>query len=187
MIDVVDKVTPVERIVSDNVSMSTNAYTKPVITAVFPTGPYAAGVPVTLPVSITNPDGIPAPFELVFDLPAGTVINYGGTDYTCAATCPPIPVTLPLTPADFVITFDEAWTGTVGISLYDSDWVPADRLLADLTQLGVVVNGNSTLPAPSVCRARQPAVLPHPHLGRNARTLWTHRVYLETWSAETSA
>ena len=142
MIDVVDKVTPVERIVSDNVSMSTNANTKPVITAVFPTGPYAAGVPVTLPVSITNPDGIPAPFELVFDLPAGTVINYGGTDYTCAATCPPIPVTLPLTPADFVITFDEAWTGTVGISLYDSDWVPADRLLADLTQLGVVVNGN---------------------------------------------
>lgn len=142
MIDVVDKVTPVERIVSDSVSMSTNAYSKPVITADFPAGPYAAGVPVTLPVSITNPDGIPAPFELVFDLPAGTVINYGGTDYTCAATCPPIPVTLPLTSEDFVITFTEAWTGTVGISLYDSDWTPADRLLADLTQPGVVVNGN---------------------------------------------
>lgn len=142
MIDVVDKVTPVERIVSDSVSMSTNAYSKPVITADFPAGPYAAGVPVTLPVSITNPDGIPAPFELVFDLPAGTVINYGGTDYICGATCPPIPVTLPLTSEDFVITFTEAWTGTVGISLYDSDWTPADRLLADLTQPGVVVNGN---------------------------------------------
>jgi len=121
-------------------TFTADVYTPPVITATFPTGPYAAGVPVTVDVDITNPSSIPAPFELVFDLPAGTVISYGGTDYVCAATCPPIVVTLPLVDGQFSITFDEAWTGTAGLSLFDSDWTPADRLLATASQTGVVVN-----------------------------------------------
>ena len=43
---------------------------------------------------------------------------------------------------DFTVTFDEAWTGDVSVSLFDSDWTPADRLLASASETGVVVNGN---------------------------------------------
>ena len=43
---------------------------------------------------------------------------------------------------DFLVTFDEAWTGDVSVSLYDSDWTPADRLLATASATGAVVNGD---------------------------------------------
>jgi hypothetical protein len=116
-------------------------YSAPTITATFPNGPYVAGVPVTVPIGITNPDGIPGPFALVLNLPAGTTIEYGGNTYTCTETgCPPIPVTLPITTADLVITFPGGWTGDIIMNLYDTSWEP-DRLLATFTKTGVTVLG----------------------------------------------
>jgi|GEM_PF-3345109 len=116
-------------------------YSAPTITATFPNGPYVAGVPVTVPIGITNPDGIPGPFALVLNLPAGTTIEYGGNTYTCTETgCPPIPVTLPITTADLVITFPGGWTGDIIMNLYDTSWEP-DRLLATFTQTSVIVLG----------------------------------------------
>ena len=142
MVDVVNKVTPVERIVSDSVSLSTVAYLKPVITPTNLGGPFDAGVPETVSLSIANAS-IPEPFEVVFNYPAGTVIVYNGVTYTCAATCPVIPVDLTAEPTvlEFTVTFDEAWTGDVSVSLYDSDWTPADRLLASASATNVVVSG----------------------------------------------
>ncbi len=142
MVDVVDKVTPVERIVSDSVSLSTVAYLKPVITANNLGGPFDAGVPETVSLSIENAS-IPEPFEVVFNYPAGTVIVYNGVTYTCAATCPVIPVDLTAEPTvlEFTVTFDKAWTGDVSVGLYDSNWTPADRLLASASATNVVVSG----------------------------------------------
>jgi len=140
----VDMTLPVERIVQTG-SGSMTAYTAPIITADFPTGPYAAGVPVTVPVSITNPDGIPGLFELTLDLPAGTTFTFGGNTYTCDLTgCPAIPLTsLPITDSDLVITFAESFTGEIDFTLTDTTWDP-DRVLATLTQ-GVVVGGDYTV------------------------------------------
>ncbi|HQP62300.1 MAG TPA: hypothetical protein PKX41_13930, partial [Anaerolineaceae bacterium] len=42
----------------------------------------------------------------------------------------------------FNVTFPAAFTGDITVDLYDSDWTPADRLLATYTQTGVVVYGN---------------------------------------------
>jgi len=141
---VVDKITPVERIVSNNISMSIVAYLKPVITATNFGGPFDAGVPEIVSLSIEN-TAIPEPFEIVFNYPAGTVIVYGTNTYTCTSDgCPPISVTLDGETAvlSFTVTFDEAWTGDVGVNLYDSDWPITKRLLATASATGVVVNGN---------------------------------------------
>lgn len=141
MVDVFDAVTPQERVVSTNISATAIVYTAPVITATFPTGPYVAGEPVTVPISITNPSGIPGPFSLVLNLPAGTTIVYNGVTYTCTdAGCPAIPVTLPIPTADLIITFPEGWTGDISMNLYDTSWDP-DRLLATFTKTGVTVLG----------------------------------------------
>ena len=134
---------------------SLNVYPKPVITATFPAGPYVAGEPVTVPISITNPGGIPGPFSLVLDLPDGTVFTFNGEEYLCGddpdtteveVGCPAIPITsLPIDPAsNLVITFDEGWSGDIGMSLYDTSWVP-DRKLATFTKVDVVVYGNVAL------------------------------------------
>jgi len=112
----------------------------PVITATFPTGPYAAGVPVTVPVTITNPGAITGPFELILNLPNGTTFTFGGATYTCTTTCPPVVVTLPVTASDLVITFPGAFTGNVVFNLYDTSWNP-DRLVASATQPVVVNSG----------------------------------------------
>ena len=135
-------------------TFTATAYTPPVISATFPTGPYAAGVPVTVPVTITNPGAIPGPFDLVLTLPDGTVFTFNGVDYLCGddplttgvveVGCPAIPVTLPIT-SDLVITFPGSFTGNVVLDLFDSDWTPADRLLASATQTGVVVNAGFTV------------------------------------------
>jgi len=142
MVDVVDKVTPLERVVSDSVGLSTVAYAKPVITPTNLGGPFDAGVPETVSLSIKNAS-IPEPFEVVFNYPAGTVIVYNGVTYTCAATCPVIPVDLTAEPTvlEFTVTFDEAWSGDVSVGLYDSDWTPSDRLLASASATNVVVSG----------------------------------------------
>ena len=143
MVDVYDKVTSAERIVSVDYSETAIVYTAPVITAAFPAGPYAAGVPVTVPVSITNPDGIPGPFELTLDLPAGTTFTFGDLTYLCGTEgCPAIPLTsLPITGSDLVITFAESFNGSVAFTLTDTTWDP-DRVLATLTQTGVIVGGD---------------------------------------------
>lgn len=126
----------------DELTDTMYVYDAPVITPIFPTGPYVAGVPVTVSISITNPSGIPGPFELVLDLPDGTTFTFAGQTYTCTDTgCPPITVTLPLATSDLVITFDEGYEGSIGFSLYDSDWTPEDRLLASYYQDGVKVLG----------------------------------------------
>jgi len=118
------------------------AYTTPVITPVFPVGPYAAGVPVTVPVTITNPDGIPGPFALVLDLPEGTVISYGGTEYICtSAGCPAIPVVLALTDGQLIITFADDFSGDVTFTLYDTLPDP-DRPIATAKKEGVVVGAD---------------------------------------------
>ena len=154
MLHVVDKLAvPQEtRVVSENYSATAIVYTAPVITATFPAGPYAAGVPVTVPVTITNPGGIPEPFELVLNLPDGTEFTFNGVDYLCGndpATievevgCPAIPVTLPIT-SDLVITFAGGYSGDISLNIYDSDWTPADRLLASKLQ-PVVVNSDFTV------------------------------------------
>ena len=140
----VDVVSPLpERVVSANIPGTATVYAKPVITATNLGGPFDAGLPETVSLSIANAS-IPEPFEVVFSYPAGTVIVYNGVTYTCAATCPVIPVDLTAEPTvlDFTVTFDEAWTGDVSVSLFDSDWTPADRLLASASETGVVVNGN---------------------------------------------
>jgi len=140
----VDVVSPLpERVVSADIPGTAIVYAKPVITPTNLGGPFDAGVPETVSLSIANAS-IPEPFEIVFDYPAGTVIVYGSNTYTCAATCPAIPVELTAEPTvlSFTVTFDEAWTGNVGVSLYDSDWTPAKRLLASASATGVIVNGN---------------------------------------------
>ena len=141
MVDVVSLLP--ERVVSADIPGTATVYAKPVITATNLDGPFDAGVPETVSLSIANAS-IPEPFEVVFAYPGGTVINYGGTDYTCTTTCPPISVDLTAEPTvlDFTVTFDEAWTGDVSVSLFDSDWTPADRLLASAAATGAVVNGD---------------------------------------------
>jgi predicted GH43/DUF377 family glycosyl hydrolase len=133
---------PTERVVQTGTG-SMVAYLKPVITPTNLGGHFDAGVPETVSLSIAN-TAIPEPFEIVFDYPAGTVIVYGTNTYTCTSTCPVIPVDLTAEPTvlSFTVTFDEAWTGDVGVSLFDSDWTPADRLLASASATGVIVNGN---------------------------------------------
>ena len=124
-------------------TFTATAYTPPVITSTTLAGPFVAGVPATVTLSIAN-TLIPEPFELVFNYPEGTVITYGSVVVTCTATgCDPIEVILDAEPTvlDFLVTFDEDWAGTVGVSLYDSDWPTADRLLASFTAAGVV-NGD---------------------------------------------
>ncbi len=61
---------------------------------------------------------------------------------TYTATCPVILVELTAEPTvlSFNVTFDEAWTGDVSVSLFDN-WTPTDRLLAALPT-GVIVDGN---------------------------------------------
>ena len=129
-----------ERAVSTNTSVTAAVYTAPVITATFPTGTYVAGQLVTVPISITNPDNIPGPFSLDFDLPAGTSFTFGGHTYSCTETgCPVIPVTLPITDAELVITFDGGYTGSLGLSLYDTSLEPDGIFLASFSQTGVEV------------------------------------------------
>lgn len=140
----VDVVSPLpDRVVSADIPGTATVYAKPVITPTNLAGPFDAGVQETVSLSIAN-TAIPEPFEVVFTYPAGTVIVYNGVTYTCAATCPVIPVDLTAEPTvlDFLVTFDEAWTGDVSVSLYDSDWTPADRLLATASATGAVVNGD---------------------------------------------
>lgn len=127
------------------------AYTKPTISATFPTGPIAAGVPVTVPVTITNPNGIPGPFALVLDLPNGATILYNGVTYLCGddpltedvveVGCPAIPVVAPLTAGELVITFPGNGTVDVTIELFDTAADP-DRKLAEATITGVVIGGD---------------------------------------------
>lgn len=120
-------------------------YTKPTITSSDLIGYYLVGVDQDFTLTITNPDGLPEPFELVFELPAGTVITYGGTDYTCDATgCPAIPVSLPGASNDltFTVNFYAAFNGNVTVTLFDSDWVPDHRPLAAYTETGVVAHAN---------------------------------------------
>ena len=122
----------------------------PEITATFPASPYAAGVAVTVPVTITNPGGITGPFALVLNLPPGTTFTFGGETYICgddpATTdvvevgCPPVVVTLPITASDLVITFPGAYTGTVVFNLYDTSLDP-ELLLATFTGPVVTVLG----------------------------------------------
>ena len=100
-------------------------------------------MPETVSLSIAN-TSIPEPFEVVFSYPVGTVIVYNSVPYTCTTACPPISVELTADPAvlAFVVTLPAAGTYDVGVSLFDSDWSPADRLLASASATGVVVNGN---------------------------------------------
>lgn len=111
-------------------------YEKPVITSDDLAGPYLVNVPEPVTLTITNPSAIPGPFSLVFDLPAGTSIVYDGVTYTCVTTgCPPIPVTLPLASNSlpFTFTFTVPYTGDISVALFDSDYTPDPRELAELT------------------------------------------------------
>lgn len=143
MVDVITTTPLVERVVSADIPGTAMVYAKPVITPTNLAGPFDAGVPGTVSLSIAN-TSIPEPFEVVFNYPEGTVITYGSVSVTCtSAGCDPIVVTLVAEPTvlNFFVTFDKKWTGAVGVSLYDSDWTPADRLLASVTDTGVV-NGD---------------------------------------------
>ncbi len=111
-------------------------YTKPVISSTTLAGPYQTGNDQDFTLTITNPSGIPAPFELHFNFPAGTVLVYGGITDTCDAAGCTIPVLLGSASNDltFTVTFTAPFIGDAVVDLYDSDWTPADRLLASLTQ-----------------------------------------------------
>jgi len=119
-------------------------YTKPTISSATPAGPFQQGLAQNFTLTVTDPSGIPEPFELHFNLPAGTVLVYNSISYNCDATGCTVPVTLDAATNDLVfnVTFPAAFTGDITVDLYDSDWTPADRLLATYTQTGVVVYGN---------------------------------------------
>ncbi len=147
-------------------------YAKPVITSADLIGPYLVGTAQDFTLTITDPSGIPEPFELVFTFPAGTTIVYDGVTYTCTTTCPPIPVTLAAASNDltFTVTFPAAFSGDVTVTLFDSDWTPADRPLATLTQTGVVaydtfaVTGTVSMQGRGSYRADVPMTLTGPTL-----------------------
>ena len=136
MVDVVSATE--ERIVSSPVTGSTTVYRAPEISAVFPTGPYPAGVPVIVEVTITNPDDLADPFELIITLADGTkvTVEVDPTAY---------PATL-----EIPITFDTDQGGTVGLALYDDNLMD-ERLLDTLTgpeveiSSGFSVTGTITL------------------------------------------
>ena len=146
--DYVFELTLVDLIANTTLETYTNTavvYTQPIITSLDLVGPYLVGIPQNFKLTITDEDGIPEPFELVFDLPEGTIIVYDSVTYTCLSTgCPPIPVTLTGTSndLDFTVTFAAPFNDSITVSLYDSDWTPDDRLLATLTQSGVIAYAN---------------------------------------------
>ncbi len=111
-------------------------YTKPVISSTTLAGPYQTGNDQDFSLNITNPSGIPAPFDLHFNFPAGTVLVYGGTPYPCDGSGCTVPVSLPAVSNDltFTVTFAAPFIGNITVDLFDSDWTPDDRLLATLTQ-----------------------------------------------------
>ncbi len=119
-------------------------YTKPTISSATLDGPFQQGLAQNFTLTVTDPSGIPEPFELHFNLPAGTVLVYNSVSYTCDASGCTVPVTLDAATNDLVfnVTFPAAFTGDITVGLYDSDWTPADRLLATYTQTGVEVYGN---------------------------------------------
>lgn len=123
-------------------------YTKPVITSTDLVGPYKVGIAQDFTLTITDLNGIPEPFELAFSLPEGTTIVYGGVTYTCTnAGCPVIPVELTAASNDltFTVTFTAAYNGPVTVTLYDSDWSPADRELASFSAEDVFAYLNYTV------------------------------------------
>ncbi|MEN6528417.1 MAG: cohesin domain-containing protein, partial [Anaerolineaceae bacterium] len=111
-------------------------YTKPVISSTTLAGPYQTNNDQDFSLSITNPSSIPGPFDLHFNFPAGTVLVYGGNTYPCDSTGCTVPVLLPAASNDltFTVTLVAPFSGSVTVDLNDSDWIPADRLLATLTQ-----------------------------------------------------
>jgi len=141
----VDMTLTTERIVQTGTG-SMVAYTKPTIVPTFPT-PIYAGVPVTVPVSITNPDVLEDPFELVLTVPAGTAVTVGGVPVTCTGTTCVIevdPTAYPVT-LNIGFTFPAAGTPDIGFALIDRAWkgtVGEDRTLAVYTKTGLPVDGN---------------------------------------------
>lgn len=132
--------------VLDTYTNTAVVYTVPMITSTDITGPYQATVPQAFNLTVTvDPDMVGAVvFELEFDFPDGTVISYGGMDYTCTATgCPLIPVTLVggANTLPFTVTFPAGYIGDVTVSLFDTGWTPDDRLLASET-FDLIVYGN---------------------------------------------
>lgn len=145
-----------DRLLVDELFTAT-VYTQPTISSTDLDGPYVAGIAQDFTLTITDPDEIPEPFELVFDFPAGTTIVYDGVTYTCDLTgCPPIPVKLTAASNDltFTVTFSAAYSGPITVELYDSNWVPDDRLLATYTEPAVTVTGDFTVTATVTMQAR---------------------------------
>lgn len=118
------------------------------ITATTLAGPYTAGVPATVTVTVADTDHT-GPFEVVFDYPEGTSIIYGETTVVCDSTgCDPIVVTLTYpgpTDLSFDVTLPGAGTYDVRVDLYHNAGAGDIRLLDSDTATGVVVNGDFTV------------------------------------------
>ncbi len=161
----VDMTLPAERVVQTGTG-SMVAYTKPTIVPTFPVGPIFAGVPVSIPVEITNPSQLADPFDLVLTVPDGTVVTAAGYTVTCAGTTctltvdltdPAVyPVTLPL-----MFTFPAAGTPDIVFTLVDREWLgagTADRTLATFTKTALPVTGGFTVSGTITMQSR-PGVL----------------------------
>lgn len=118
------------------------------ITATTLAGPYTAGVPATVTITVADTDHT-GPFEVVFDYPAGTSITFGGTTVVCDSSgCPVIEVTLTYpgpTNLSFEVTLPGAGTYDVGVELYHNAGAGDIRLLDYDTATGVVVSGDFTV------------------------------------------
>jgi len=141
----------VDRLASDAVlatfTSTAVVYAKPVITSPNLAGPYLAGIPQAATINITNPSLIPAPFNLVLALPAGTTVVYNSVAYTCTSSGCIIPVLLPAASNSFplTITFNAPYSGPVTATLFDSDWTPSVHELAHLTVDPVIAYANFSL------------------------------------------
>ncbi len=122
-------------------------YTKPTVTSLDMAGPYQVSIPNTFTVTVTDPSGIPEPFELNFGLPETTTLVYNSTTYPCTGGTCVVPVALTAASNDFTftVTFNSAFSSTsYVVKLYDSDWTP-DRELATYTQTGVIAYANGSV------------------------------------------
>lgn len=110
-------------------------------------GPYTAGVPATVTITVADTDHT-GPFEVVFTYPAGTTITYGEFTYVCETVCPVIPVELTYegpTDLSFDVTLPGAGTYDVGVELNHVAGEEDIRLLDSDSALDVVVSGDFTV------------------------------------------
>ena len=156
------------------------------ITATTLAGPYTAGAPSTVTITVADTDHT-GPFEVVFTYPEGTVISYGGTDYVCTATgCPVITVTLSdpgPTTLSFAVTLPGVGPYDVGVALNHKAGTTDIRLLDSETQKSVTAAGAYVVNGSFSLQARYQGV----KLGIPVNFKWTGTVFSYSATAQTDA